>query len=124
MAQLAALAGHIIRTWQRLLCKPLAYGLSLMATSFPAPPQALLCGPLLQPLAIMCSDIMEACRLGALQLLSAAIPQLNDPAPLLPVLLPVLLSRIGHHPVLEEAEELRLIMVQLLAGLIGQLQTR
>jgi hypothetical protein len=116
-------------SWGSSLKSCTTLGTIVPLAHFPQPhagaaPQALLCGPLLHPLAHMCSDTVEACRAGAGQLLAAALPQLADPAPMLPVLLPVLLSRIGHHPVLEEAEEVRLVLVQLIADLVGQLQTR
>lgn len=80
--------------------------------------QALLCGPLLAPLSSMLSDTVEACRTSACALLSEAAPQLADPAPLLPALVPHLVARIGVLPLAEPSEELRLALLQLVVGLI------
>ena len=106
------------------VCPPLPHLLTPHPSFHPCSFQALLCGPLLQPLATMCSDGVEVCRSTVLQLLSCAIPQMTDPGPMLPVLLPALVGRIGQVPVGEEAEELRLIAVQLLSELINQVSAR
>lgn len=86
--------------------------------------QALLAGPLLQPLVAMLSDPLERCRLSALQLLLDAGTQLADPGALLPGLLPHLVVRMGHIPVQEPAEEVRLAGLQLLEVIISKTAPR
>jgi hypothetical protein len=86
--------------------------------------QALLAGPLLQPLVLLLSDPLERCRLTALQLLLEAAPLLSDAGALLPGLLPQLVQRMGQLPVQEHAEEVRLAGLQLLEALVSRAATR
>eukprot|EP00775_Hariotina_reticulata_P004966 gene4966-5207_t len=80
--------------------------------------QALLSGPLLQPLAALLADPLERCRLTALQLLLDAVPQIADAAFLLPGLIPQLVARMAVLPVQETSEEVRLAGLQLVHELI------
>eukprot|EP00197_Chlamydomonas_leiostraca_P011060 CAMPEP_0202881958 /NCGR_PEP_ID=MMETSP1391-20130828/37292_1 /ASSEMBLY_ACC=CAM_ASM_000867 /TAXON_ID=1034604 /ORGANISM="Chlamydomonas leiostraca, Strain SAG 11-49" /LENGTH=191 /DNA_ID=CAMNT_0049564723 /DNA_START=123 /DNA_END=694 /DNA_ORIENTATION=+ len=60
--------------------------------------QALVCGPLLVPLVNMMQDVVEKCRVIAVELLLHAARTITDLSPLLPVLVPELLKRMGHLP--------------------------
>lgn len=87
--------------------------------------QAMLCGPLLQPLLAMLHDPVERCRTTALQLLLDAAPQLPDPAALLPALAPELAARAEHMPTYAEpSEEARLQVVELAGALIARCEAR
>jgi hypothetical protein len=59
---------------------------------------------------------VEKVRELSIAMMSAAAETLQNPSPMLAPLLPAVASRIGVAPVEEEAEELRLQMVQLLGG--------
>jgi hypothetical protein len=59
---------------------------------------------------------VEKVRELSIEMMGAAAAVLTDPAPLLAPLLPAVAARIGVTPVAEEAEELRLQMLQLLGG--------
>ena len=94
------------------------------ATIGPAPDllllQALLCGPLLHPLVLLLQDPVEKCRSVAAEVLTAAAGRVADVAPILPVLMPELLRRMGHLPVEEPAEEIRLQLAELARALVGR----
>lgn len=64
-----------------------------------SPLQALVCGPLLYPLAALLSDPMEGCRAKSLALLDEAARQIADVGPALAVVLPELVKRMGNLPV-------------------------
>ena len=76
----------------------------------------MLYGPLLQPVVAMLSDPVEKCRECAVHFLAKATCSIPDVAPLLPSLMPAVAKRMGHPPVLETAEEVRLSLVHLVAG--------
>ena len=88
--------------------------------SCPPPPdaamlQALICGPLLHPVTSMLHDPGEAARLGAVEILQRTLGGVADLSASLPALMPELVRRMGHLPVIEPAEEVRLQ----LAGLVS-----
>lgn len=61
--------------------------------------QALMCGPLLYPVAALMSDPLEGCRTRALELMTEGCRQIADLEPMLPVVLPELVKRMGNVPV-------------------------
>ena len=67
-------------------------------------------------LARLLADPVEKCREGALELLISAAKQLPEPVAMLPSLMPVVLARMGDIPVIEPSEELRLGLINLIAG--------
>lgn len=62
------------------------------------------------------ADPVEKCREGALALLTNAAKRLPEPAAMLSSLMPVLVARMGDIPVVEPSEELRLGLIDLIAG--------
>ena len=84
----------------------------------PAMLQALVCGPLLHPLTAMLHDPGEAARLGAVDLLQRAAGAVADFSAALPVLMPEVVRRMGHLPVVEPAEEVRLHLTGLVAVVV------
>lgn len=78
--------------------------------------QHAVCGPLLVNLARLLADPVEKCREGALSILSNAAMQLPDPPAMLPSLMPAVVARMGDTPVVEPSEELRLGLIDLVAG--------
>ena len=78
--------------------------------------QALLCGPLLRPLARLLEDPTERCREIAVDVLTHAAAHVPHPDELLVPLAPLLHFKVGSDPVREPSEEIRYAMMQLLAG--------
>ena len=78
--------------------------------------QHAVCGPLLVNLAQLLADPVEKCREGALSIISNAAKQLPDPTAMLPTLMPAIVARMGDTPVVEPSEELRLGLIDLVAG--------
>ena len=98
---------------------------SVGAVDSPPPPdaamlQALICGPLLHPVTAMLHDPGEAARLGAVEMLQRALGRVADLSASLPALMPEVVRRMGHLPVTEPAEEVRLQ----LAGLVSVIVQR
>lgn len=60
----------------------------------------------------------------SVQVLTNSVRQMSDLAPLLPVLMPELLRRMGHLPVVEPAEEVRLGLAGLVACLVERCDKR
>lgn len=68
---------------------------------------------------------VPACRRAvAVELLGHAARTIADLSPLLPVLMPELLKRMGHLPVVEPAEEIRLSLAQLVAAIVERAEPR
>ena len=100
-----------------LLTKLTDSGGSTVAVS-PPMLQALVCGPLLHPVSAMLHDPGEAARLSAAELMQRAAASVPDFSAALPVLLPEVLRRMGHLPVVEPAEEARLLLTQLVSSIV------
>ena len=84
----------------------------------PAMLQALICGPLLHPVTALLHDLGEGARLVAVELMQRAATAVPDFSAALPVLLPELLKRMGHAPVVEPAEEVRLMLAGLVSAIV------
>jgi dynein assembly factor 5 len=94
--------------------------ISVAAVSAPDPGmlQALICGPLLHPVVAMLHDPGEGARLAAAELLQGAAAAVPDFSAALPVLVPELMRRMGHLPVVEPAEEVRLLLSGLVSAIV------
>ena len=84
----------------------------------PAMLQALICGPLLYPVVTLLSDTAEATRIAAAELLQYAAATVPDFSAVLPVLMPEVVKRMGHLPVVEPAEEARLLLAGLVTAIL------
>ena len=82
--------------------------------------QALMCGPLLHPFVSLLQDPVEKCRSVASELLTAVATRISDISPIMPVLMPELVKRMGHLPVVEPAEEIRLQLAELARAVVGR----
>ncbi|KAG1655968.1 hypothetical protein FOA52_009395 [Chlamydomonas sp. UWO 241] len=82
--------------------------------------QALLCGPLLYPATQLLHDPGEATRLTAAELLVHGATTVPDFSAVLPVLMPEVVRRMGNLPVVEPAEEVRLLLTTLVAAVVAR----
>ncbi|XP_077979793.1 dynein axonemal assembly factor 5-like [Glandiceps talaboti] len=64
------------------------------------------------------SDPVEKCRELSITFISDCIPQINNIEDILPYLMPTLVQRLGGKEIVENAEELRLSMIEMLAIII------
>ncbi|GAX72982.1 hypothetical protein CEUSTIGMA_g434.t1 [Chlamydomonas eustigma] len=94
-------------------------------TSIPDPNmlQALICGPLLHPVTNMLHDTGEGSRVASVQLMRGCAAVAPDFSPTLPALVPEILRRMGHLPVVEPAEEVRLLLAELVSTIITRSST-
>ena len=79
--------------------------------------QGLFADTLAAHLATMLGDASEKCRELSCELLQRAVAVMQQPAVLLPVLIPVLCQRLGETSARESSEEVRLRLIRLLAAL-------
>ncbi|KAK3262763.1 hypothetical protein CYMTET_28396 [Cymbomonas tetramitiformis] len=90
----------------------------MFGKSAPSPEvlQEVFCRNVLPPAARLLSDTVEKNRELTVALLRSAAESLTDVAPLLPLIFPVMVQRLGNVPVLEDSEEIRLQLVDLIGG--------
>eukprot|EP00798_Chlamydomonas_sp_ICE-L_P021005 gene21005-27864_t len=92
--------------------------------SAPAPDaallQALVCGPLLYPLVNLMQDSIEKCRTVAVEVLTLAAKKVSDLSPVMPALMVELPKLMGHLPVVEPSEEVRLQLTELAAAIVNR----
>lgn len=73
---------------------------------------------LLKPLLKELSDPVEKCRELSINLLQDFLKKAQTPEESLPYLIPVLVQRLGQQEIVETSEELRLLLVEMLTGIV------
>ncbi|KAJ8319390.1 hypothetical protein KUTeg_004481 [Tegillarca granosa] len=73
---------------------------------------------LLKPLLKELSDPVEKCRELSINLLQDFLRKAQTPEESLPYLIPVLVQRLGQQEIVETSEELRLMLVEMLTGIV------